>query len=293
MKRFLYILLFIIVAALICIGSLTVSHRCLYKHPEPAKGRELSIVSYNTQRMNAARKADKNEVIKYILQTDADVVCLQEVDVYKNNKYITLSELRNALRRYPYTYFDFKVYNSRRQYGNAVFSRYPLTGKHTIEYDSRANITSCCDVCVGDDTIRLFVNHLESNRIAQKDIDSVMQTGSLKHGNIISKLRKASMFRTKQAEAVKKTVGESPYPCLVVGDFNAPPFSLTYLKMSRGMKDCFLYCSNGKIGNTWVYNNIGVRIDYILCSETLLPRRFSVDKVQGSDHYPVRATVVW
>ena len=107
-------------------------------------------------------------MLQYINQLDADVVCLQEVLVYKSGNRMTLPALREAMRKYPYTYYDFKHYNSRRQFGNVVFSRYPLINKQTIRYESASNISSQCDMLVHDDTIRLIVNHLESFRLESR-----------------------------------------------------------------------------------------------------------------------------
>ena len=52
----------------------------------------ITILTWNTGRMDFKHKPENNEVLQYLLSQDADVVCLQEVDVYKDPKYLTLSE---------------------------------------------------------------------------------------------------------------------------------------------------------------------------------------------------------
>ena len=48
-------------------------------------------------------KPEKNEVLHYLLQQDADVICLQEVDVYKDAKYLTLPDVKQTLnKKYRY-----------------------------------------------------------------------------------------------------------------------------------------------------------------------------------------------
>lgn len=270
----------------------TVSHGALF-FPKRELPHSFTLMSYNTQLMGDVRKPKQNRVIQYILRTQPDVVCLQEVEVSKSNDNLTLQELRTALNIYPYTYFDFKIYNSRRQYGNAVFSRYPLTGKHTLRYKSRGNITSVCDLVLPTDTLRLYINHLESNRIDRKDLDfgtTTEQAQSAVAGTS-AKLSKASEIRLQQAQAIHDDAVSSPYPVLIVGDMNTTPVSYTYRVLQRGMRDAFLESSNGRFGHTFVKHGIGVRIDYILHSKELTASGFEVPHVDYSDHYPIIAVI--
>lgn len=244
----------------------------------------LSVITYNTHRMGMFRKPRENEVIRYLLQQDADLVCLQEVEVYKDKQYLTLAELKQAFgQQYPYSYFDFAVYNERRQFGNVVFSKYPLIHKQTIRYPSRANISSRCDVVAGNDTLRLITNHLESNRFGRDDFEEMKQKYSVAHA-----------ARVEQAKCVRAEMDRSPYPLLVVGDFNDLPVSATYWHIRRwDMRDAFLSTSWGRYGATLVKGIFAVRIDYILCSRSIQPVECRVDKVEGSDHYPLRAVVTF
>ena len=293
MRRFLKILSVILLLLFVATGFLFVSHGFLYpKHKQSARGK-LTILTYNTHAMGQARKAHANKVIQCLQQTDADILCLQEVDVYKSNKHLTLNELRNALNQYPYTYFDFKVYNSRHQFGNAVFSRYPLVNKHTIRYPSRANISSCCDVLVGQDTIRLFTNHLESYRFTNSELDSVFAHPFQADTVIRRKAMSASRSRLRQARIVADSVAASPYPVILVGDLNSTPLSPTYLLLRRHLKDAFLQASSLRLGNTFRKGRLGIRIDYILHSDELHPVGCHTLSTDASDHLPVQASFVW
>lgn len=298
MKRFFQILKCLIV--LLIVGALLalVSHGTPDTH---AATHQLSVLTYNTHRMGMFRKTAHNRVIHYIRRTNADIVCLQEVEVYKDNRYLTLPELRDAMRQYPYTYYDFKVYNKRRQFGNVVFSKYPLIHKQRVEYDSRSNISSFCDVVVGTDTLRLFVNHLESNRFTRNDFhlpDSLSGDQLRESAHRISeKLGSARAIRHRQAQAVSDEIAASPHPVIVVGDFNSTPLSYAYWRIrvgtKRWLRDVFLETSWGKLGLTFVKHHMGLRIDYILCSRNLIPQDCTIDTVDYSDHYPLRATIVW
>ena len=283
----------IVLAALVWTGSLLFSH----KRPNTAGcTHQLSVLTYNTHQMGMYAKAHENPVVHFLRKQDADVVCLQEVDVYKSEKYLTLPELRKALSKYPYTYFDFKIYNKRHQYGIAVFSKYPLLNKNTIRYTSRGNISNYCDVAVGKDTIRLFNNHLESNKLTVTDLPDSIASEAVKESakRISDKLESARTIRHEQVRAIRQEIEASPYPVIVAGDFNAIPLSYTYLKMrNTDLRDCFLESSIGKWGATLTKRHIGIRIDYVLCSKSLLPASTHIDCINCSDHYPLTATIKW
>lgn len=272
----------------------------LFSHRMPwQKGKkttnELKVLTYNTHAMMIGESLDsKLAMLQYINRLDADIVCLQEVLVYKSGQRLTLPMLREAMRQYPYTYYDFKHYNSRRQFGNVVFSRYPLIHKQTIRYESASNISSQCDVVVGADTLRLVVNHLESFKLEDSDfhIDS-LTSGNFKESSLNRKLTKTSQLRRKQVQQVRSAIRQSPYPAIAVGDFNAVPLSLVYWTMNLGMRDCFAETSVGRYGATYQRKGIGIRIDYIFCSRDLVPLACRTEKKHYSDHYPVVATIGW
>ena len=270
------------------------SHRMPWqKHWET--GHQLTVVTYNTNGMLVDKKLeDKLAMLDYVKKLDADIVCLQEVLVYKNPNRFTLPDLREAMREYPYTYYDFKVYNSRRQFGNVVFSRYPLINKQTIRYESQSNISSQCDVVVGQDTLRLVVNHLESFRLNNSDfsLDS-LTANTLRESSLNRKLTYASRLRRQQAYSVRKAIHHSPYPVIAVGDFNAIPLSAVYWIMNTGLRDCYAESSVGRYGSTYERKGIRVRIDYIFTSRALKPLACRVGRERYSDHYPVIATIGW
>lgn len=267
----------------------------------------LTVMTYNTCRCQQLRKARKNDVLRYVRDSQADIVFLQEYEVRKDESYLTFAEAKNYLADvFPYTYFDFAKYNSRRQYGIAVFSRYPLINKRTIRYESAANISDCCDVVVGQDTFRLFNNHLESNRFTADDLSGVTETNlstkSVKRSffSLTDKLRQAYAYRAQEVEAVSEEIARSPYPVIVAGDMNDVPVSYTYRKLSharRGLNDCFLSASMGKTGHTFRFGNkavsklLGVRIDYLFADRCFEIHSCDVDSVTYSDHQPLRAEI--
>lgn len=255
----------------------------------------LTILSYNTHQMEKTAKSDKNDILRYIKNSGADVVFLQEYEVNKSSKWLTAEEARIFLKKeYPYTYFDFSVFNSRRQYGLAIYSKYPLVNKQTIHYESRANGSNYCDLLVNGDTLRLFNNHLESNRFTQNDLH-IEEEEDLKGSalRVVEKLGDAYRLRAEQVDIVSAEIAQSPYPVIVAGDFNDCPVSYTYRKMSKGLNDSFLYGSWLQVGHTMIKHHLGVRIDYILTSKQFAVTDYKTGDYNYSDHQPVMATIAW
>ena len=236
--------------------------------------------------MGGFAKPEKNEVLRYLTTQNADVICLQEVDVYKDPKYLTLSEVKQALgAKYPYSYIDFSVYNKRHQYGTMVWAKYPLIHKQSIHYETKGNLSNRCDLVVGHDTIRLINNHLESYKLESEDLNNMER--------IEAKWRRAIPLRNKQAQVVRAEIEASPYPVIVVGDFNSVALSYAYWHISRGLHDAWNSVHPWEWGATYEYKGFGLRIDYILCSDPLQPVRCRVEQTTGSDHRPVIATLEW
>ena len=256
---------------------------------------ELKVLTYNTQGMAVDKYLDtKLEMLEYINKLDADVICLQEVLVYKKGDRLTLPMMREAMKNYPYTYFDFKLYNSRRQFGNVVFSRYPLVNKETIQFESKANISSQCDIVVNEDTIRLMVNHLESFYLNDEDLDlSDLDVSNIQENSLVRKLVRANRLRHDQVSVLRKAIRQSPHPVIAVGDFNSLPISWVYWRMNLSMRDCFAESSVGKYGSTYQRRGMSARIDYIFTSRKLKPISCEVGDAEYSDHYPVMATIGW
>ncbi len=296
-----------VIAAILAIVPLarTFSHSFCQKSEIDGEKHRLTLLTYNTHLCQNARKTPQNEVLGYVKESGADIVFLQEYEVRKIKTALTFEEAKSYLAdTYPYTYFDFSIYNSRRQYGLALFSRYPLINKRTIRYESKANISDCCDVVVGADTFRLFNNHLESNRFSYSDIEPLTDervTGSgvwRSFMRLTRKLREAYSYRAREVETVREEIAASPHPVIIAGDMNDVPVSYTYRNIrhsSKGLQDCFLSGSSFSTGHTYRFANgpFGVRIDYLFVSPVFSVEECAVGDVSYSDHLPLRAVICW
>ena len=259
----------------------------------------ITVLTWNTARMDYEHKPPQNEALTYLLSQDADIICLQEVDVYKDAHFLTLQDVKQTLKKkYPYSYLDFSVYNRRHQFGTMVWSKYPLINKQTIHYQTKGNISNRCDVVVGSDTIRLINNHLESYSFEFEDIADADTLRSYEgflssFKRLKSKWERAVPIRNEQARVVRKEIEASPYPVIVVGDFNAIEWSYAYQHIKSGLRDAWRELHPWSWGTTCEHRGVGVRIDYILCSESIAPKSCVVKNCSVSDHRPVVATLCW
>jgi len=259
----------------------------------------ITILTWNTARMGHFVKPENNEVLQYLVSQDADVLCLQEVDVYKDSKYLTLADVKATLgKKYPYSYIDFSIYDKRHQFGTMVWSKYPLINKQSIHYETRGNLSNRCDIVVGKDTIRLFNNHLESYNFTSADLADVDSLRNYEgflatFKRLKAKWQRAIPLRNKQAQIVRAEIDASPYPVIVTGDFNSIALSYAYFQLSSGLHDAWRTVHPWRWGATCEHRGVGLRIDYILSSPELLPTRCDIIDTSGSDHKPLLATLEW
>jgi Metal-dependent hydrolase len=262
------------------------------------ENRPIHILSYNMMMSGKLKKHTRkkpNKVIQYILDTDADIVCLQEFVVSLQDQYVTHADMMRIFKDYPYKHICYSNRQATRVSGIATFSKYPIVNRKRIEYKSNANLSIFSDIRVKGKLIRVVNNHLESNRITENDMampiklkdnfDAENLTGMTMLFS--RKLGVAYKMRATQAETVARSIAESPYKVLVCGDFNDVPASYAYTKMKGNLKDAFSETGNG-FGWTFYKKIYGFRIDYVLYDSTAFtPVKFYADKVNYSDHYPV------
>jgi endonuclease/exonuclease/phosphatase family metal-dependent hydrolase len=258
----------------------------------------IHFLTYNTMACGSLVKhthKKPNKVIQYILDTDADIVCLQEFTVSNKKEYLTHSDIMHIFRKYPYKHIQYRQKNVFGLEGVATFSKFPIVFRRMINYPSGFNISIYTDIYVNGEIIRVVNNHLESNKITENDkkmtidlkddFDTQKLSGLTLH--FTRKLGSAYKMRAYQADEVAKVIESSPYKIIACGDFNDVPVSYAYTKVKGKLNDAFEEIGNG-LG--WTFNDgfYHFRIDYILYDSTAFaPVKYLADKVNYSDHYPV------
>lgn len=256
----------------------------------------IKILSYNVMFYDSHQphtEESPNEIVRYIQNSNADIVCLQEASFNNSNSKKFLSEkvFRKALSTYPY--FSF---HKEKGSGWVCLSRFPILSTRSIPYESVGNGTVAYELKVGNDTLLLVNNHLESNKLsiddrtAYRDMiidpkeDKVKTTSKL----LIGKVADAVSIRASQADSVAKFIQDSKHKYVVVcGDFNDSSLSYAHRVIGKGLNDAFIDTGNG-LGVS--YNRYGFyfRIDHIMASESLDLFNCTVDNsIKTSDHYPI------
>jgi len=270
----------------------------LGKTEKEVANQPLRILTYNTMMSGKLVKHTSkkpNLVMKYVLDSNADIVCLQEFFTSNNDEYITHKDMIKIFNKYPYKHIQYKQKVGNKRMGIATFSKFPIVNKQMIQYVSNYNLSIFSDIQVYGKTIRLINNHLETNRLTEKDknmpillkdrFDAENLTGITLHFS--RKLGLAYKLRASQAEAVAKIIDASPYKVIVCGDFNDVPPSYAYTKVKGKLTDVFTEVGNGP---GWTFNDrfYHFRIDYVFYDSTAFnPINYQMDKVKFSDHFPV------
>lgn len=260
----------------------------------------IRFLTYNTHANDLMKKnkhTDPNRVLEYILEQNADIVCIQEFSCSSSDEHLTYKDLMEIFKDYPYKQIYFKVDQGWNKLGTATLSKFPLTNMRVVDFESNENSAIYSDVEIHGKKIRLFNCHLESNKITENDkvlareltseIRENLDASSLKGTTRVlkNKLGPAYKLRAKQAQKVRELINESPGKVLVAGDFNDVPVSYAYKTIRGNLLDAH---DEFAMGPGWTYDQsiFKIRIDFILHSKDIELTYFKKDRVPYSDHFP-------
>lgn len=253
----------------------------------------VKVLSYNTMAFENRRvhtKEDPNPILDYLENSDADIICLQEYIVGGKLK---KKDVDYALRKYPYKHYHKLAGGS----GLGCYSRFPILSVRPVTYRSVANGSVAYQMDVHGDTLWVINNHLESNKLTEKDkevyrdmMKDPADKGKVSEGSrlLVKKLAEASAIRAPQADSIARLVAESKGKSIIVcGDFNDSPISYAHRVIGEDLNDAFVESGNG-FGISYNQNHFYFRIDHILLSKNLKSYRCTVDNtIKSSDHYPI------
>ena len=238
-------------------------------------GEKISIMSYNVRMFNIyswiKKTGVKDSIADFINKTNPDIVSIQE---YNNVENFNLID-------HPFKYMSLSGENIK--YGQAIFSKFPIINSGEIKFRKSTNSAIFSDIKVGYDTIRLFNIHLQSFKLKSDiDISSINNDSS----RLINSFSDTFRIQQDQAEIVMQEINRSPYKVVVSGDFNNTAFSYVYNLIKSDLKDSFFEKGNG-LGQTYSFNLIPLRIDFILVDKSFKVNNFKTFKFAYSDHFPI------
>lgn len=249
----------------------------------PPKG-ALKVLSFNSKGYGnpAATDSDgRNAVVEYLLNTEADIICLQESGKY--DYYVDI--------------FDQKGYYSYVVNGQHLYTKLPIIDADTLHLPTRTNGGMTAKLQYGNDTILLINNHFESNHLTPelksqyKDALHSTEADTLRKDlrPVVGVLTEAAPYRALQTDSIAAIIEQwLPRPVILCGDFNDTPVSYTHRVLTRHLDSAYSESASG-VGFTFHERGFPVRIDHILYSPASF-RSYGtyVDHTMSySDHYPI------
>ncbi len=286
-----------LLTVLICWGSI---QRYFPLHPQTKEvpvENTIKVLTYNVMSFAFQNhtKENPNEILNYIANSDADIVCLQEYFESKSNKQLSLAKIRQVLKMYPYYSTGFTNITPSYKSGLAVFSKYPISKSRPIKYESQNNGSFIHEITVNGKKIALINNHLESFKLTSEDkskySEFIKNPGAelldgIK-GSFQQKLGPAFIMRAKQSRIIREEIEKAKADyILVCGDFNDTPISYAHRMIQGNLHDAFVQSGFG-FGVTYNRNVFRFRIDNILHSSNMKSFNCTVDKIYYSDHHPL------
>lgn len=260
----------------------------------------FKLMSWNVHAMGLfnPRETKKHAagIVQLIKEENPDILCLPEIS--RNNEAKDNAYIRKIINDGNYTEFRYNSdneYNSKISLGVAVFSRFPIVSYKVYPISQYIFLIQNDVVMPANDTLRLFVVHMESFRLTDKD-KAIIEGMKKNKGedlaqsrSFIWKFNDAYNRRAHEADSAHGIINQSPYPTIICGDFNDLPYSYTYCTMKGELSDAFVKKGRG-FGRT--YNQIipTLRIDHIFYDDNALHiLAFDNPFSPWSDHSPVIA----
>lgn len=270
-----------------------------FHHKNEKEG--LKIVSFNVRNFDLynwrGNFKRRDSIIDYLKEIKPDIICFQEYYNDKVNTYNTNDSLKRILHL-PYVHFESLIkVDNLYDFGMATLSRFPIIKQKLLFRTKRStNNVVITDIIIKNDTIRVFNCHLGSIHLEKsnfKTIDKIHKRtytdeDSTALQNLLSKLKKATVKRSSQADTLSEAIKNSPYKVIVCGDFNDIECSYTYhkIKTHNNLTDAYRESGRGT-GGTFIGKLPSFRIDYILHSKNINTWNFVTGKRKLSDHYAI------
>ena len=247
------------------------------------------VMTYNVRNFygeNGGSSVD--DILQLVAEQDPDIICLQEFNARlagQSDEFALLDE------KYESAVFG-RTQAPDSLYGAplVILSKYRILRSGVV---LTPGTSVWADLLIGDDTIRVFNNHLRSTAIKAADNDYLTSRGFLsdtaredKLRSMAGRFRENSVLRAAQVDSIAVVVEAWRSRCIVCGDFNDTPMSYVYRTMAKGLNDAFSQCGSGYSHTFRGFFNT-LRIDYVLSSEGFDALSYEVPTVDYSDHHPV------
>lgn len=267
--------------------------------------RSFTLLTYNVLHLWDFRGEvpglEQNATIDYILQADADIVNIQELEWLHPSKQwkVTAAQVDSLKARYPYRFINVEQQLS-------LLSKYPVELVKLDLPPSISYVMGCFKLDIKGETVHLMNVHLKSIGLTDEDktlyknaLDMPETKKELKRelkevkSQLLSKLADAFRTRTVQARAVRSVIDSIGGPFIVAGDFNDIPgcYAVRTIR-GRDMHDAY---ADAAFGPTITYHGdrFYFRIDQVLYRGPFEAVDIERGKISSSDHNPLLTTFVF
>lgn len=267
------------------------------------KAKTFTMVSYNALNFasyDGVKDMDgRNETIRYLCDTGADILVLQEVmSLWRSpNEDISQADIDTLKSCYPYSSIPIK-----QQIISAVFSKYPIT--IVPMFKDRENDPKGFAVKVHfPDSTKVTIANLHLQSLGLSDDDKQVYRELVKgdvdrkgiasaRGVIYRKLADAFCERAEQADELRKfaLASASGENLIVTGDFNDVQgcYAIRRIEEGTGLRSVYREIGFGP-RVTYYSNHFLFRIDHTLYRGNITPIYYSIDQsFRKSDHFPTK-----
>jgi endonuclease/exonuclease/phosphatase family metal-dependent hydrolase len=272
---------------------------------EKKQSSALRIVHWNVARFTEWKRNNNKgsqtrlKMLDLIKKQNADVMCFQEFFTSTDSTYYNNLEQVMETMGYPYFFYSWDDYDDEQWGGQIIFSKHPIidSSKNRFPRPGTPESILHADILFNRDTIRIFTTHMQSYRLRKEDYRRIEQIRNREDSiienskSIFSKLKRATILRSKQADMLKKELLSSPHPYVLTLDMNDVPNSYTYFTIREDLQDAFLQKGFG-IGRTFNGLSPTLRIDYIFASNDFSVQQFKRIARDMSDHYMLVADLL-
>jgi endonuclease/exonuclease/phosphatase (EEP) superfamily protein YafD len=248
----------------------------LAPQPVPSWPR-LQVITYNIE----GGLADHRQVLELLTPHQPDLVMLQEV--------LHVGQVQWFAERLQLPHWRFAPYQSHRQGGIALLSRWPLGAGQvlTFRHGAQGKVALAAPVLSAAATLWACSVHLDAPRLREFNA-SVWQQGAFLWSEVF-----AATPRYQQVRELRAWLRQlSTDAWIIGGDFNSVPFSRADRYFSRDFGDALLQRPWRYLtGTYWELPHVLVnpRIDFLYHSPRVRVIEAQVLQHKISDHFPILA----
>lgn len=271
---------------------------------------EFSVLSWNflhgIDQTSQTAKQEGNASLDFIINTDADIVCLQEMNQWHPSEVPNLNADFNLRLHKAYPYMAFQNGTDNR-----VFSKYKIENINAGEFMRKYLPTDDPDygytpskysiykVNIRGNIILLINTHLISPGLSpeernvvtdMKSVDKIEKNTKELKNTILGKIRKSLINHKRELSILTRALANYKGPIIMCGDFNDVPESYAWRIMKKaGFEDAYTEVGFGPL-ITYNQHLFLLHLDQMLYRGDLRPLKFKKFSIKTSDHYPIMTT---